>query len=223
MRPDRAPPELWAWPIMALEGGGELVQRPAGWELTLGPVGDHGRPRWRPSPPAGDNAEALVRSVLVASGGLGPFVVLPWAVRSQADGERLMALVGVARARPAGEIAVPLVPAGYVVDTARRVADAGHRRAAAGEPYLHRLAVRRLDLGEGDLVLLAPVPVRIGQPWLDEMAALGLGRTSTVARAVASRQLASRLRAAGVTHATGTVLGKPVRTRLGGAGAGLRA
>lgn len=218
MRADRPAPELWAWPIMPLAGGGGLVHRPAGWELTLGPIGDHGQPRWRPSPPAGAGAGALVRSVLLASDALGPFVVLPWAVRSQADAERLLPILRGVVGRPAASVAVPIVPLGFVVDTAREVAFAGFRRAAAGEPYLHRLAVDRLHLGDRDLVLLAPVPNHVRRPWLEEMGALGRGRIPTVARAVASRALAADLLAAGVTHATGTALGQPMKTRLGAAG-----
>ena len=217
MRADRPAPELWAWPIMPLDAMGQLQVRPAGWELTLGPIGDYGRPRWRPSPPRGPERGRLVRSVLLASASLAPYVVLPWAVRSQADLERLLPLLGEG-GRPAASLVVPLVPVGYVVDSAREVRSAGYRLAAAGEPYLHRLAVDRLHMGSDDLVLLAPVPVKAQRPWLEEMAALGRGRIPTVARAVASRPLAAELRAAGVSHGTGTVLGRPLRTRLGAAG-----
>lgn len=203
---------------MPLDGRGALRASPWGFELTLGPLGAPGRPRWRPSPPTGGGAAAQVRSVLVASGALAAFVVLPWAVRSEADGERLLALLAETRARPAASIAVPIAPLGYVADTSRRVEAGGYRRAAAGEPYLHEGAVDRLGLGPGDMVLLAPVPDRASRPWLEEMARLGHGHVPTVARAVASRPLAAALAAAGISHATGTVLGPPLRARLGRAG-----
>ena len=200
---------------MPLAGGSGGVAVPAGFELTLGPIGEHGQPRWRPSPPADP---ALVRSVLLASAALGPFVVLPWAVRSQMDADRLLSALRRTGGRPPATVAVPLVPLGFVADSARQVLRAGYRRAAVGEPSLHRSAVQRLGLGARDLVLLAPVPERAQRPWLRQMAALGLEETPTVARAVTSRTLLPELVACGVTYATGTVLARPAKTRLGLAG-----
>lgn len=207
-------PELWAWPIFPLEGAGQVHRGPTGWELTLGPIGDHGQTRWRPSLPGGSHGATLLAACLRASAALGPFVVLPWAARSWDDTDHLLRALAAASARPRADVALPLVPAGFVAEAARRVKGEGYRRAAAGEPYLHREAVGRLDLGAGDLVLLAPVPPRAQPRWLNEMAALGLDRTATVARGVASRPLAASLLQAGITHADGPVFGPPKRVRL---------
>jgi hypothetical protein len=212
--PAGAGPELWAWPIYPLDGAGGVLRGPAGWELTLGPIGDHGRPYRRTSLPSPPTGTSLARAVWRAVAGLGPFVVLPWAVRSYDDGEVLLAALAAARVATPAEIAVPIVPAGYTVEASRRLAAAGFRRAAAGEPYLHRSAVDRLSLGPGDLVLLAPVPARARPAWLTEMAALGRERLSTVARGVSDRRLAAELVAAGVTHADGTAIAPPLRVRL---------
>ncbi|MCL6594581.1 MAG: hypothetical protein K6V73_00025 [Firmicutes bacterium] len=214
MSPTRPGPELWAWPIFPLGGGGGAQRGPSAWELTLGPIGDHGHPRLRPSPPAGEGAVHQVRSCLKASASLGPVVVLPWAVRSADDAERLLELLAACERRPRTEVAVPVAPAGFVAESAQRVAEAGYRLAAAGEPYLHRSAIDRLSLRAGDMVLLAPVPDRAPAPWLRDLAALGRGRAATVARAVSSRRLAGALAEAGVTHANGGVLGPPLRAPL---------
>lgn len=206
--------DLWAWPIYPLDGGGELHRGPSGWELTLGPIGDHGRPRRRPSLPPGPEGEAMLRVCLRATASLGPFVVLPWAARSGDDAACLVAALERSWGRPHADVVVPLAPAGFMVDAARRVREEGFRRAAVGEPYLHRAAVERLELGAADLVLLAPVPPRAQPHWLRQMASLGLERTATVARGVASRNLAAALSHAGVSHADGTVFGPPKRVSL---------
>lgn len=208
---------LIAWPVMPLAGVPGVIRRPVGFELTLGTVGRHGQERLRPSLPR-DAAEGVrrLRFVLRATQALEGFLILPWAVRSHEDAgvlEEAWRQVDPPRERET--YVVPLRPAGFVAETSQSVLQRGFRRAAEGEPYLHRSAVQRLGLTDRDFVLLAPMPDRLPLHWAQDVADLGLGgRVPTVGRDVMDRDVLRVLMEAGVTYATGRSLAHPVAVPL---------
>jgi|GEM_PF-6297184 len=209
------PADLTAWPVVALERTSDVRRGPWAWDLTLGRAAAGGALPRRLSPPAGPAGEATLRAVLAACASLGPRVILPWAVRSPADMDRLLeGLVRHSR-RPPAELVVPIVASGFLGPDAQAPAHAGYARAALGDPSLYRSAVARLDLGEGDMVLLAPLPPGAKGRWLRDLAALAPPQVATVARGVTSRALAAELRDAGVSHASGRALGEPSRAPVG--------
>lgn len=202
---------LIAWPVMSLARVPGVIRAPVGWELTLGTVGRHRAERLRSSLPqdAGERAQRL-RFVVRATQALEGFLILPWAVRSAEDAAHLVdAWKQLGPGVPPARYVVPLRPAGFVADVARALAGEGFRRAAEGEPYLHRSAVDRLGLHEQDFVLLAPVPDDVPPHWARDLAALGLGRVPTIARDVLEPHLLGVLADAGIRYATGRAVARP--------------
>lgn len=203
---------LIAWPVMSLVRSEGMIRPPVGWELTLGTVGRHGAERLRGSFPQDATERGYrLRFVLRATQALEGFLILPWAVRSAEDAAHLVdTWQRLGPGREPGRYVVPLRPAGYVADAARALAAEGFRRAAEGEPYLHRSAVQRLALTERDFVLLAPVPDDVPAHWARDLAALGLGRVPTIARDVLEPRILGVLADAGVRYATGRAVARPV-------------
>lgn len=207
---------LIAWPVLTLTGEPGRIRTPVGYELTLGTPGRHRRERLRPSLPR-DGGERLRRLgfVLRATSALQGFLILPWAVRSYEDAEILEETWEGSRAmRPREQYVVPVRPAGFLAEASVRLAAAGFRRAAEGEPYLHRSAIERLHLTARDFILLAPLPDAVPTHWARDIAALGLGRIPTIGRDVLEPDVLRVLRDAGVTHATGRAVMHPVAVPL---------
>ena len=207
---------LIAWPVVPLSGPVGTIRAPVGYELTLGTIGRHRRERLRPSLPR-DPAEGLrrLRFVARAAASLEGFLILPWAIRSQEDAEILDRTWQATGAPGACErYVVALRPAGFLAQTSVFVRELGFRRAAEGEPYLHRSAVERLALTERDFVLLAPLPDSVTPNWARDAASLGLGRIPTIGRDVLEPDVLRVLSGAGVSHATGRALAHPVAVPL---------
>jgi hypothetical protein len=203
-RPAPSLPFLTAHPVVRLLRDRSSVGRPVGYLLSLTP---------RPSSPRGApaaprpfrGAQALLKSVLTAGRSLDGWILLPWRVESR---DQLVGLLSAVQEAGEGlDLAIPLRATAYLEGGVLAVHRAGLRAVAVGDPLLGRGHVQRMGLGEGDLVLIAPLQATPTPAYARELALLGAGGAGVIWPHLTRRGQVEAALAHGIAFGEGPILG----------------